>query len=183
MSLDIPTKEPRAFIAGETLTWSKSLSDYPASEWTLKYSFKGPTSTGLAGSDVTATADGEDFLVEIASSSSDDLSAGTYRLVGWVESGSEKHYVYDEDCIVRPAPAAGVLETRSTNKIIVDAIDAVMQNKASLDQQSYKIADRELVRYQPDQLLKFRTYYWNEYVKEERAKRGGSSMRNINCGF
>ncbi len=180
MSQEIPTTEPRSFIAGETLEWSKSLANYAATEWTLKYSLRGP---GTAPADITATADGEEFLVDASSTYTAALTAGTWRLVGWVESGSEKHYVYDEDVIVKAAPATGTLETRSTAKIIVDAIDALLTGKASLDQKRYRIADRELERYEPEQLLKFRTYYWNEYVKEERAKRGGSMMRNINCGF
>jgi hypothetical protein len=177
---DIPTREPRSFIAGETLEWSKSLDDYPADEWTLKYSLRGP---GTAPADITATADGEEFLVDVSSTVTTALTAGTWRLVGWVEKGSEKHFIHDREVIVIAAPASGTLDTRSTAKIIVDAIDALMTGKASLDQQSYKIADRELVRMTPKELTDWRTYYWNIYVREERSKRGGSSMRNINCGF
>jgi hypothetical protein len=180
VSTEVPTREPRSFIAGETLQWSKSLDDYPAGEWTLKYSLRGP---GTAPSDITATADNDDYLVDVTSTVTAALTAGTWRMVGWVEKGTEKHYVYDNDVMVRAAPASGTLETRSTAKIIVDAIDALATGKASLDQQSYKIADRELVRMSPKELTDWRTYYWNIYVREERSKRGSSTIRNINLRF
>jgi hypothetical protein len=183
MSQDIPTREPRSFIAGETLEWSKSFDDYPADEWTLKYSLRGP---GTAPADITATADGEDFLVDVSSTYTAALTPGTWRMVGWVEKGSEKHFVYDREVIVVAAPAtSGTLDARSTAKQIVDAIDAYMLAgpAASNAVKRYRIADRELERYDAAQLKDLRTYYWNIYVREERSKRGGSSMRNINCGF
>src|SRR3990170_3975155 len=34
---DIPTIEPSEIVAGDTLKFKKSLSDYPATTWTLTY--------------------------------------------------------------------------------------------------------------------------------------------------
>lgn len=183
MSSAILTSEPRAFIAGETLTWSKSFANYPATVWTLKYSSRGP---GTAPTDITATADGEDFLVDFSSTYTAALTpAGTWRLLGWVEKGSEKHFVYDRDVVVIAAPASGTLETRSTAKIIVDNIDAYLQQiktggTSALAVASYKIADRETQHYTLDELVKLRTYFWNIYVSE---KRKGKEFRNIKCAF
>lgn len=181
MSQDIPTREPRSFIAGDTLEWSRVFDDYPATDWTLKYSLRGP---GTAPSDIAATADGEDFLVDVSSTMS-NLTAGTWRLVGWVEKGSEKHYVYDSDVIVVAAPASGTLETRSVAKIIVDNIDTYLKDGGATSSaiKRYRIADRELERYTTDELTKLRTYYWNIYVKEELSKRGRSGIRPVRLGF
>lgn len=181
-SQDTPTTEPRAFIAGETVEWSRSFDDFSADEaWVLKYSFRGP-GTAL---DVTAAADGADFLVTIASSSS-DVTPGTWRLVGWVEKGIEKHFVYDEDCIVVAKPTtSGTLETRTIARQIVDNIDAYLAQikaggTAAIVVAQYRIADRETQHYPLDQLMKLRTYYWNIYVSE---KRKGKEFRSIKCTF
>jgi len=179
MSFDTPETEPRAFIAGETVQWSRSFDDFLAVDsWALKYSVRGP---GTAF-DFTADVDGAAFLATIASTSS-DLTPGTWRLVGWVEKGSEKHFVYDEDCIVVAKPAvSGTLETRSVAKQIVDAIDAFMLAGplASNGVKRYRIADRDLERCSPKELTDLRTYYWNIYVREQRK---GREFRNIKCAF
>ena len=47
-----PTTEPASITAGDTLTWQKTLADYPATVWTLKYRFINAT----AKVDITATA-------------------------------------------------------------------------------------------------------------------------------
>ena len=182
MAIEIPTREPRSFTAGETVKWSKSLTDYPASEgWTLKYFLRG---TGDPF-DITCTVDpddGDGFLAEISAAQSATLEPIEYLLQGRVENaGGEKYVVYERSLSVRPniEAATNDFDPRSVAKRIVDAIDALAEGKASRDQQSYKIADRELVRMTPKELTDWRTYYWNIYVRETRR----GKMRNVNCEF
>jgi len=179
MEPETPETEPRAFIAGETVEWSKSFEDYSAADgWSLKYSGRGP---GTAF-DITAAADGTAFLTTITSSSS-DVTPGTWRLVGWVEKGNEKHFVYDEDLIVVAKPAtSGTLDTRTIAKQIVDLIDAFILAGplASSGVKRYRIADRDLEYCTTEELIKLRTYYWNIYVSQ---KRKGKEFRNIRCTF
>ena len=40
MAVDIPENEPDTLRAGDTWKWTRTLADYPASAWTLKYRFK-----------------------------------------------------------------------------------------------------------------------------------------------
>ena len=66
---------------------------------------------------------------------------------------------------------------------VLDAIEAVIENRASLDQQSYTIAGRRLDRMPIADLLMLRDRYKAEVFKEEveaRIAAGlGGSKRNI----
>ena len=39
MAVTIPTTEPRTFRQGELVEWTRSPQDFPASLWTLIYTF------------------------------------------------------------------------------------------------------------------------------------------------
>ncbi len=79
-----PTQEPATVVAGDTITWQKSFSDYPATTWTLKYRL-----LNAAGKiDITATASGNDYLVSVTAATSAAWTAGDYDYTGWVEKGS-----------------------------------------------------------------------------------------------
>jgi hypothetical protein len=56
MTAPVPTTEPASVVAGDTLTWKRTLADYPAGTWTLKYRL-----INSAGKfDITATAERTD---------------------------------------------------------------------------------------------------------------------------
>ena len=74
MAADIPTKEPTEFTSGDSVKWTRTLGDYPATTYTLKYSFRGTAGTF----DVTATADGTDYAVSIPAPTTSDYGAGYY---------------------------------------------------------------------------------------------------------
>ncbi|HJN90715.1 MAG TPA: hypothetical protein QGG93_10315 [Verrucomicrobiota bacterium] len=68
--------EPEKLTAGVTWKWKKTLSDYPASEWTLTYYLRKDG----------ATADGDTHLVTVAASTTSGYAAGVYdgRTMGGV---------------------------------------------------------------------------------------------------
>lgn len=181
----IPEIEPDEFTAGETLEWRKSLDDFPASDWTLKYYFRAPVGGGF---DATAAADGDDFSVSVAAP--DSLAAGAIYWQAWVEKGGEKHLVAEGNSTVK-ASLAGVaagaaFDGRSRVKKILDAIDAMMEGKATRDQQEYQIGtpsgNRMLRRIPIDQLISLRRYYAGLYAKERR-RAGGFFMQTIETRF
>ena len=59
--------EPEKLTSGVTWKWKKTLSDYPASEWTLTYYLRKDG----------ATADGNTHLVTVAASTTSGYAAGT----------------------------------------------------------------------------------------------------------
>ena len=71
----IPSVEPTAIIAGDTLAWTKSLADYPASAaWVLKYRLINAASK----IDITATTSGADHLVSVAAAVTALYPVGLY---------------------------------------------------------------------------------------------------------
>jgi|TARA_Y100000310_G_scaffold16994_1_gene16881 hypothetical protein len=74
MAADIPTKEPTEFTAGDSVKWTRTLGDYPASTYTLLYSLRGTAGTF----DITATADGDDYSISIPAPTTSGYGAGYY---------------------------------------------------------------------------------------------------------
>lgn len=188
---DLPSYEPREFAAGETPRWTKALADFPASDgWALDYYLRGAG----AGFDVSATADGDGFVVEVPAASTENLTPGNYRWQGWVSKGAEQYKVVDAPVVVKRGfvgvAAATVVETRSEVKQILDAIDALLKGKATKDQQQYTIAGgggyRMLMRIPVGELIQLRKEYARLYAAErrrERARRGGSPFSTIKVRF
>src|SRR5512139_3769447 len=84
---DVPTTEPAQIRAGDTIKWTKSLADYPASTWTLSYRLI----NGVNTIDITASADGDDHSVEVSHDISEHYVAGDYDWFSFVTDGSERY--------------------------------------------------------------------------------------------
>ncbi len=63
---EIPETEPTRVAAGETWRWDRNITDYPASLWTLTYSFL--LQSGSTRFDVVATQDGDTHQVHVPAS-------------------------------------------------------------------------------------------------------------------
>jgi hypothetical protein len=187
MTPQIPTTEPQLFVAGETLIWRKSLSDYPPGNgWTLKYSWR----SQAGGFDVTADADGSAYKITVPSSSTQSLAATTIFWQAWVENGdaSEKHFIGRGQATVEAAFQAPdvVYDGRSPVKRILDAIDALVAGKASLDQQEYTIGNRSLRRIPITELIALRDKYARLYASQQqkaRLREGAPFFKNILTRF
>ena len=69
------TLEPSRVTAGDTITWLRSLADYPASAgWVLSYTLI----NSAAKISITATASGADHLVTVAAATSAAYTPATY---------------------------------------------------------------------------------------------------------
>lgn len=179
MSTLVATTEPDAVRAGDTIKWRREdlSGDYPATTWTLKYRFRHPTNSGF---EVIAAADGVDHAVTVAAATSSAWTAGRYQWAAWVESGSEKYTIGQGVMEVEPdyrtANAAGVLDDRSHARIVLEAIQAVLEGRATKDQEEYSIGDRQLKRTPIADLLVLRDRYRAEAAAEDVAQKIDSNM-------
>jgi hypothetical protein len=80
MSLAIPTNEPQKFTAGDTVQWTKSLSDYPATLYALAYQLRGPQEISVTAS----TYQTSDFLISWTAAQTAAFKPGLYSLVAFV---------------------------------------------------------------------------------------------------
>ena len=70
------------------------------------------------------------------------------------------------------------IDVHSHARIVLSAIEAVIEGRASQDQMSYSIAGRSLSRMPIDDLLTFRDRYKAEWNKEKRLQRGKAGKGN-----
>jgi hypothetical protein len=167
---EIPTNEPLTLRAGDTWQWKRSLTDYPAGTWTLKYRFK----NAAGGFEVVAAADGTDHSVTVTAATTTGYAAAKYSWIAWVEAGAEK-YTIDQGTLqvlpdLRTGTATAAQDTRSHARKVLDALEALIEGKATRDQMAYTINGRSLTRLAPEELLKWRSQYVAEVAAEEQAQ-------------
>lgn len=168
MTAAIPTSEPTELRAGDTWTWTKTLADYPASTpWTLKYRFK----NAAGGFEIVASASGDGYSVSVAAATTAAYAAGAYSWMAWVEGGSSEKYTVDSGTLTidpdyRSGTSTTAYDGRSHAQTVLDAIEAVIEGRASKDQEEYEIAGRRLKRTAIPTLLKMRQHYKAEVAAE-----------------
>ncbi|MCM0018423.1 MAG: hypothetical protein NBV67_00350 [Tagaea sp.] len=182
----IPLSEPALIVAGDTLRFRREdLGDsYPADQgWSLTYEAR----SAAGAITFVAAASGRAFDVNIAVSTTAGWTAGRYDIAGYVAKAGERYQIYRGTITVAPnLAAAGAADRRSHARKVLDAIEAVIEKRASLDQESYEIDGRSLKRTPIADLLKLRSLYKAEIAREDAAARvaqGLSPRRRILVRF
>ena len=158
-------REPTTISAGLSYTWTKSLSDYPATAWTLSYSIV----NSVNQYDVTSAASSDDHVVSILKAASAVYDVGAYRLIGYVDDGTDRVQVYAGDLVVQP-DFTSVAEMRSYAEQTLAAIEALIAKAATKDQQSIMVDGQTLTRRSYAELLVLRDRFKREVKKERRAQ-------------
>lgn len=168
MAAPTPTSEPTSLIAGDTAKWLKTLTDYPASAgWTLAYTFINATSKITT----TATASGDDHLVNVLASTTASWSKGTYAWRATVSKAGEVYTLASGTMDVQAAFSGLTLDNRSHARKALDNIEAYLADAGNLAAQSYEIAGRKLARIPRAELLKERDRLRAEVVREDAASK------------
>jgi hypothetical protein len=160
---------PAEITAGLDFQARVLLSAYPAPAWTLQAVLRGP-----APIDLTATADGAEHVFTANAATTAAWAAGTYWYSLRASNGASTVEVEKGRLIVEADLAAvtGVFDGRTENEKALDAINAVLAKRATMDQQRYVINNRELWRTPIADLLKLKTSYVAA-VRRERARASG----------
>lgn len=132
MSRAVPAIEPTEVQAGNTLEWTKSLDDFPASAWTLTYVVRSPTvipQDSSPFSSITATASGDDFAVTITAVTTAAWPAGTYWLLGYVSTvAGQRFEIYRGKLSILPdIQAATSFDGRTYWERLLDKIRDVIE--------------------------------------------------------
>jgi hypothetical protein len=149
-----PKQEPDLLVVGDRWTWRRPdlVADYPTADYALTYEFH--EDSGGGGSHkftLTATETTDDFH--------------WYAFITRT-SDSERIAIDDGYAKIELNFADTNADHRSHAKKVLDAIEAVLENRASQDQMSYSIAGRSLSRMSIDDLMRFRDRYRAEYNRE-----------------
>jgi hypothetical protein len=176
----VPSTEPLSIRAGDLVTWTKSLSDFPANAgWTLTYTLINAT-TKIT---IAASASGADHLVSVPAATSANYAAGIYTWMARVSKALELYTVAQGTIEILPNLATlTTFDGRSHARTMVEAIEAAIEGRASALQLEYEINGRRIKFMGPDELIKWLSFYRSELAKEAQAEsltRTGINRRNI----
>ncbi len=164
----IPTIEPATVNAGDTVRWRRALPDYPASDgWVLTYTLLNASGRIT----ITASAQGDDHLVNVPAGTTADWPAGDYAWRAQVSRAGEVYTVAEGRMTVRPSFAASTLETRSLARRALEAVEAYLADPNNIAAAQYEIAGRQLRRYTLPELWAHRDRLRLEVLREEQAER------------
>lgn len=162
---------PAEITAGLDFRAAVDLRDYPATEWTARVLLRGPKSI-----DLTATASGTAHAFAADAATTAAWTPGAYWYSLRVSKDSNVLEADKGQMSVLPDLEAmqDGFDGRTQNQIALDAINAVLAKRATLDQQRYVIDKRELWRTPIADLLKLRAFYTTA-VRRERNRASGCS--------
>lgn len=167
-----PTTEPDLIVAGDTAKWLRSLDDYPANaSWVLSYTLVSAANRYT----FTATASGADHLVTVAAATTTSWVPGTYTWRAQVSKAGEVYTVGSGSLTVRPSFATAT-DGRSHARRTLEAIEAVIEGRATSEVSYYMIGGRQLRYIEPAQLLALRDRYRAEVAREDAAQRAAAGL-------
>lgn len=173
MAAEIPTNEPLEVRAGDTWKWTRSLPDYPASEgWSLSYVLI----NAAAKIALTASASGDSHAVTVSAAASSSHFSGVYDWIARVSKAGEVYTVGSGRITVLPSLVASTADLRTHARKTLEAIEAVIEGRATQDVLEYQIAGRSLKRIPVNDLLVLRDRYRAEVAREDAANRVANGL-------
>lgn len=168
--VSIPTLEPFAFVAGDTVQWRRVESNYlPADGWVLSYLFSSRGGTFSASS--TDNGDGS-HLVTLTAAATADYVPERYQWQAYVTLGVERHTVgWGETEVLAGLDGRPPADTRSTARRLLDAVEAALESRASTDQLSYSVGGVSLSRMSLADMIAARSRLQAEVLREKQAER------------
>lgn len=164
---------PSTLQAGDTLSWTDSLSDYSAADgWTLKYRLAGPSII-----DITSSADGAAHAIAVSKTTSANYTPGRYRWTAYVEDSTSSITVATGtvDVLADLRQATGSYEGRSHARRVYEALQAAIEGRASKEQEQLSINGRAVSYLKPAE-LRVEMLKWKQLADaeedEEKRKQG-----------
>ena len=171
-----PTAEPAKLVAGDRFTWRRDdlANDYAVGTFALTYEFH--SDIGGGGSKkftITATEADSTYYIEVNSATTASYTPGDYIWEAYVtrSSDSQRIMVDSGRTEITTNLADTNADLRSHAKKVLDAIESVLEGRATIDQASMSIAGRSLSRTPIPDLMELRDRYKAEYLKEIKLAR------------
>ena len=175
-SVNFPTNVPDILYVGDNFLWKRDLTDYPVADYALTYSFRLLTSTATEialGSSVITESDTSVYTINVPSSTTTGYTKGDYTYQEYItKSASSERLVINKGYItIKSNLDADTGDARSSARIILQALEATMENRATIDQMSMSIAGRSLSRMSPAELNTWKSHYKALVSKEDKKSR------------
>lgn len=160
---------PRTIGAGFTFTATAWRREFSGGEWSLQLILRGP-----AAVDIDAERDNARHVFSVPGTETAKWPPGVYAYTIRATDGVDVHLVEKGSVRIKPDLAAMPAghDGRSDARQALDAIEAVLARRATLDQERYRINNRELYRTPIADLLRLRAHYLERVRREEAGAAG-----------
>ena len=138
---------------------------------------------------LTASTSGSDYRVQEAAGVTATWKPGAYAWARWVEkAGPIRQSLGSGQVVIKTDPAAAVqgYDGRSHARKVLESINAVLEGRATKDQEEYTIGSRSLKRTPIADLLVLRDRYVAAVANEDAAAAVASGLpnpRNVGLRF
>jgi hypothetical protein len=188
-----PTREPLELTIGDRWQWKRVDlgTDYPPASYTLKYAAR-LDGAGANEIEITATASGADYLIEVPSATTLQFTAGTYRWQAYItrNSDSQRITLNSGSFEAKPNRDAALTDPRSWAKQCLDSIETAIKGVVANPTKTYQIStatgSRSVTRRDLSELLIMRQNLKAEVDAEkltERIAAGLGDSRRIGIRF
>ena len=173
---EYPQREPLAFIAGDRWSWKRLDLALYSSGYALTYSARREADGGEEIT-ISASISGTDFIVEVPSATTAAFPPGVYHWQAYITRASDSQRITIDSGTFDVSPNRDLATTdpRSHFKIVLDNIEAVIEERATKDQEAYSINGRSLSRTPVADLQQLADSYRGKYnaeINRHRAKKG-----------
>ncbi len=182
MSAAIPTTEPTLIVAGDTVQWTKSLSDYPATDgWTLSYSFQLPGSTATPIT-FDADPDGANYAIEVDADDTADWAAGSYNWTSYVTNVSDERHTVERGTVQIASDPTGVPgSTHATRTLAI--IEAALEARLPRGLEMYTIDGQQVQKLTHEALSRLHDKYLAAVKAEQDAARVAAGLSSRRVSF
>jgi len=171
-SANAPTNEPTEIQSGDFTQWKRTdLGEvYANDSFTLKYSARLEASSAVE-IEVTATASGDDYLVQLDSATTGSYVSGVYLWQAYIvrDSDSERVKVDEGYWEVIADRDTDTADPRSFEQKALDNIKALFEGRLTKDVSSFSIAGRQITKMDTEELTRLLEYF-EARVALERSK-------------
>jgi hypothetical protein len=164
---------PNKITAGLTLSLAFGLANYPGPQWSSLLLLRGAGQIDLEG-----LTDDKLHIISDSAANTSSWVPGNYFYSLRVTDGTDTHEIESGSLEVRPdlAQADASFDGRAHAEKVLQSIEAVIEGRATRDQDSYRINNRELRRTPISQLLKLRDLYRHEVAQLKARRRGKDTL-------
>ena len=167
--------------AGDTLDFTTSTPDYPASAgWGVVYKLI-PRTAGTVIT-ITSTASGADHLSQVGSSTTATWAAGTYSWVCYAVKAAERYTLQTGSITVDADPGVvTALDTRSSDRKALDAVNLALESYGSKAymQAYYKANPDKFKKRSPEKQAKYNETRRQQYAKDAAMREAARAQSEV----
>lgn len=174
-STNYATTEPDKIIAGDRIAWKRTdiHTDYANSAYTLKYSAR-LEGTGTTEIEITASASGTDYLIEVASATTAAYAVGRYQWQAYITrtSDSERLTLESGEWEIIANRDAATTDPISHLRKRLNSLETAIETLSAKTASTYSIAGRSMSYVDLPELISTRDRTLAEIKTRERKRFG-----------